>query len=207
MSGLLERIARRRRAAARAEQAPPAWREPHEPSEKSRKPGWRAYLEPVDNGAGGKPEPPKAQDEGGDPEPAAPEPVTSKRDTAPRWFAEAAAWTEDETDPEMAADTKGRAPEREVELEAEQREEQEPVGPASSPSGWRARAELRRRARYLRRLQEAQLRDLGEFVLELQRFGRERPELVREKAQVAAQTDDELRAIESALDRKRSHVP
>jgi hypothetical protein len=39
-------------------------------------------------------------------------------------------------------------------------------------------------------------------VLELHRFGRERPELVREKIELAARTDDELRALDAALDER-----
>jgi hypothetical protein len=62
------------------------------------------------------------------------------------------------------------------------------------------RAQLRRRARYLRQLRELQIRDLGGFALELHRFGQDRPELVAAKLQTAAETDHELRQIEQALD-------
>jgi hypothetical protein len=65
--------------------------------------------------------------------------------------------------------------------------------------GLLARSRLRRRARYLRRLRELQLRDLGGFVVELHRFGRERPDLVGAKVQAAADTDRELRALEQTL--------
>ena len=71
---------------------------------------------------------------------------------------------------------------------------------ADRPPGWLARSRIRRRARYLRRLRELQLRDIGGFVLELHRFGRARPDLVDAKVQAAAQTDRELRALEGALD-------
>jgi hypothetical protein len=54
--------------------------------------------------------------------------------------------------------------------------------------------------RYLRALREVQLRDLGGFLLELHRFGRERPDLVSAKVEWAAGTDRELRALEHALD-------
>ena len=60
------------------------------------------------------------------------------------------------------------------------------------------------RARYLRRLRELQLRDLGGFVVELRRLGRERPELVQAKVDGAAETDRELRALERALDERRA---
>ena len=62
---------------------------------------------------------------------------------------------------------------------------------------------MRRRVRYLRRLRELQLRDIGGFMVELHRFGRERPGLVEEKVNAAAQTDRELRALERALDEPR----
>jgi hypothetical protein len=58
---------------------------------------------------------------------------------------------------------------------------------------------MRRRARYLRRLREIQLRDIGGFVLELHRFGRERADLVQAKVAWAAHTDAELRRLERAL--------
>lgn len=74
-----------------------------------------------------------------------------------------------------------------------------PSGPGSPEPGFVARSRLRRRARYLRQLREIQLRDIGGFVLELHRFGRERPDLVREKVAWAAQTDAELRGLERAL--------
>ena len=77
------------------------------------------------------------------------------------------------------------------------------LAPASKP-GLRERGRIRRRARYLRRLREVQLRDVGGFVLELDRFGRERPDLVQAKIDNAARTDAELRALERVL---REHLP
>jgi len=62
---------------------------------------------------------------------------------------------------------------------------------------------MRRRVRYLRRLRELQLRDIGGFMVELHRYGRQRPALVEEKVMAAVQTDRELRALESALDERR----
>jgi hypothetical protein len=66
-------------------------------------------------------------------------------------------------------------------------------------NGLRERSRTRRRARYLRRLRELQLRDIGGFVVELHRFGRDRPDLVKAKVQAAAETDRELRELERAL--------
>jgi hypothetical protein len=61
------------------------------------------------------------------------------------------------------------------------------------------RGRARRRVQYLRRLREVELRDLGGFMVELHRFGTDRPELVREKIAAAAQTDAEIRTLEHAL--------
>jgi hypothetical protein len=65
--------------------------------------------------------------------------------------------------------------------------------------GFLARIGLRRRLRYLRRVRELQLRDIGGFALELYRFGRRRPELVLGKIEGALQTDRELRLLERLL--------
>jgi hypothetical protein len=73
-----------------------------------------------------------------------------------------------------------------------------------APAGLRGRAQMRRRARYLRKLRELQLRDIGGFVLELQRLGAERPELVQAKLADAGKTDRELRALERALGERQS---
>ncbi len=59
---------------------------------------------------------------------------------------------------------------------------------------------MRRRARYLRQLRELQLRDIGGFMVELHRFGRQQPELVKEKVQAAAVTHSELRSLQDALE-------
>jgi hypothetical protein len=73
------------------------------------------------------------------------------------------------------------------------------VPDAAESPGLLSRSRLRRRARYLRRLRELQLRDLGGFVVELHRFGRERPDLIGAKLEAAADTDRELRALEQTL--------
>jgi hypothetical protein len=71
--------------------------------------------------------------------------------------------------------------------------------PEIDPPSFLERGRIRRRARYLRRLREVQLRDLGGFLVELRRFAAERPEVVQEKLEEAARTDDELRRLEGAL--------
>jgi hypothetical protein len=62
---------------------------------------------------------------------------------------------------------------------------------------------MRRRARYLRQLREVQLRDIGGFLLECSRFGRQRPDIIRAKVAGVAHTDAELRALERALSQNR----
>jgi hypothetical protein len=79
----------------------------------------------------------------------------------------------------------------------------EPPAPEPTPD-FRERGALRRRARYLRRLREVQLRDLGGLVVELHRFGRERPDLVEAKVAIATNTASELRTLELALHDRRS---
>jgi hypothetical protein len=71
--------------------------------------------------------------------------------------------------------------------------------PAVSP-GLAQRTQMRRRARYLRQLRELQLRDIGGFMVELHRFGRQQPDLVQEKVAAAAQTHIELRTLEESRD-------
>jgi hypothetical protein len=79
--------------------------------------------------------------------------------------------------------------------------DQTPVGAAAS---LRERSRMRRRVRYLRRLRELQLRDLGGFLLEQKRLGRENPQVLQTKLEGAADTDRELQALEEALEERRS---
>jgi hypothetical protein len=69
--------------------------------------------------------------------------------------------------------------------------------------GFRARGRMRRRLRYLRRLRELQARDLGGLVFDLRRFERKRDDLVAQKIDQIRACDDELRALELALDERR----
>ena len=62
---------------------------------------------------------------------------------------------------------------------------------------------MRRRLRYLRRLRELQVRDLGGLVFDLRRFERKRDDLVAQKIDQIRACDDELRALELALDERR----
>jgi hypothetical protein len=76
-----------------------------------------------------------------------------------------------------------------------------PPGEPSPPAAptFLDRGKIRKRARFLRRLREVQLRDIGGFTLELRRLGRDRPNLLQAKVASAARTDRELRALERAL--------
>jgi len=62
---------------------------------------------------------------------------------------------------------------------------------------------MRRRLRYLRRLRELQVRDLGGLAFDLRRFERKRDDLVAQKIDQIRACDDELRALETALDERR----
>jgi hypothetical protein len=77
--------------------------------------------------------------------------------------------------------------------------------PDPTPS-FRERGRVRRRVRYLRRVRELQLRDLGGLVFELRRFGRQREDLVSEKLTQLETTDEELRQLETVLDDRRAVV-
>lgn len=63
----------------------------------------------------------------------------------------------------------------------------------------RQRAQLRRRAQYLRKLRNLQLRDLGGLIFDLHRFERQRDDLVASKLAGLEHTDGEMRAADAAL--------
>lgn len=75
--------------------------------------------------------------------------------------------------------------------------------PAPRRPGFRARGRMRRRVRYLRKLRELQVRDLGGLVFDLRRFERKRDDLVAQKIDQIRACDDELHALERALDERR----
>jgi hypothetical protein len=70
-------------------------------------------------------------------------------------------------------------------------------------AGYRDRARLRRRLRYLRRARELAFRDLGGFVFDAHRFDRRRDDIVAAKLKGLGGMDIELRSLESALDDRR----
>jgi ribosomal protein L40E len=78
---------------------------------------------------------------------------------------------------------------------------QEPI--PASPS-FRQRGRLRRRLRYLRRVRELGFRDLGGLVFDQHRFSQVNEALVHGKLAALAAVDAELRALEIALDDRRS---
>jgi hypothetical protein len=75
--------------------------------------------------------------------------------------------------------------------------------PRAAATGFRERGRLRRRLRYLRRARELGYRDLGGFIFDLHRFGREGADLVQSKLAALMAIDGELRALEAALGEHR----
>jgi hypothetical protein len=91
-------------------------------------------------------------------------------------------------------------------------EQTEETAAANAPAGqdpiparpsFRHRGRLRRRLRYLRRIRELGFRDLGGLVFDQHRFSQANEELVRSKVNALAAVDQELRALEHALDDHR----
>lgn len=77
----------------------------------------------------------------------------------------------------------------------------QPAGAAPEPElSFRDRARMRRRLRYLRRARELAFRDLGGLAFDLHRFQRRRDDLVQAKLGTLSAIDEELRALEIALD-------
>ena len=75
--------------------------------------------------------------------------------------------------------------------------------PAPGNPSFRHRGRLRRRLRYLRRVRELGFRDLGGLVFDQHRFSQANEELVRGKVNALAAVDQELRALEHALNDRR----
>ncbi|MDO8189623.1 hypothetical protein Q7L71_28760, partial [Conexibacter sp. CPCC 205706] len=79
----------------------------------------------------------------------------------------------------------------------------QPVPAVERKPGFRERGRMRRRLRYLRRLRELQVRDLGGLAFDLRRFERKRDDLVAQKVDQIRACDDELHALETALAERR----
>ena len=82
------------------------------------------------------------------------------------------------------------------------------IEPGAVPDepGFRIRGRLRRRLRYLRRVRELGLRDLGGLVFDLHRFERQGETLVAGKLAALTTVDSEVRELEAALDDRRELV-
>jgi hypothetical protein len=242
MSGLLERIVRRRRASASSRLGPPAGSDSQylfvEQSANGADAGLThgvngslpadappdvtAVVQTVvwtpDAGAAPTSETPGAVDEDRDkeevgarvseveavpaeeaPEPEAPEPEPAAEvGPAPEAIPELAPVPEVEAAPAEPETTPAFAEPEAAPAEPEATPAEPKPTPEPAPGFvWRGR--IRRRYRYLRQVREVQLRDIGGFMLELHRFGRERPDLVKAKLTGAAATDVELRALQRAL--------
>ncbi len=76
------------------------------------------------------------------------------------------------------------------------------AAPDAQP-GFRTRGRARRRARFLRRARELAYRDLGGLVYNLHRFSQRNDALVLAKLSTLGHIDDELRAIETAIDERK----
>jgi hypothetical protein len=76
------------------------------------------------------------------------------------------------------------------------------IVPASKAS-FRDRGKLRRRLRFLRRTRELAYRDIGGLIFDMRRFGRSRQDLLDAKLGALGAVDEELRALERALDDRR----
>jgi hypothetical protein len=68
---------------------------------------------------------------------------------------------------------------------------------------FRDRGLLRRRLRFLRRARELAYRDIGGLIFDMRRFGRNRQDLLDAKLAALGAVDQELRALERALDDRR----
>jgi hypothetical protein len=76
------------------------------------------------------------------------------------------------------------------------------IAPATKAS-FRDRGKLRRRLRFLRRTRELAYRDIGGLVFDMRRFNRSRQDLLDAKLGALGAVDQELRALERALDDRR----
>ena len=135
----------------------------------------------------------------GAPEPAAEQAVAAEQPTE---VVPAVAEAPSVEQPTVVADVvDATAPSEEAPAEAPAPEVPAGADPdaARSPA-FRQRGRLRRRLRYLRRVREIAFRDLGGLVFDLDRFGKERPDLIELKLEGLRAIDAELRALEVALE-------
>jgi hypothetical protein len=74
---------------------------------------------------------------------------------------------------------------------------------AAGKASFRDRGRLRRRLRFLRRTRELAYRDIGGLIFDMRRFSRSRQDLLDAKLGALGAVDQELRALERALDDRR----
>src|SRR4051812_18840270 len=130
---------------------------------------------------------------------AAPDAPTPPPAPAPTTEPQPPATTDQPTAVQQPAPLDAVAPEQPTTEQALAVVEPEVTPDAAPEESWRRRTLMRRRLRFLRRARELALRDLGGLVFDLDRFGRERPDLVRAKLDGLASLDTERRALETAL--------
>ena len=78
------------------------------------------------------------------------------------------------------------------------------VPPSPAKASFRDRGRLRRRLRFLRRARELAYRDIGGLIFDMRRFSRSRQDLLDAKLGALSAVDQELRALERALDDRRA---
>jgi hypothetical protein len=187
MSGLLDSIVRRRRASASSRLGPPSQ------ADLSPAPQRVNGIAPPNGGP-----PPHAQLNGAAPVTEPPPRVVEPEPEPERLIEEP-----EPDEPAPLAEPQEPQPKTEPEIEPEPQPSRATEQPQASaepqPPSFVERGRVRRRVRYLRRLREVQLRDLGGFIVELHRAHEIRPELVRDKLDSAIRTEAELRALERAL--------
>lgn len=79
---------------------------------------------------------------------------------------------------------------------------EEPPSQLPAEPGFLQRGRMRRRARFLRAARELAYRDLGGLVFDLHRFGARNDEVVAAKLETLRRIDEELRALEGALNER-----
>jgi hypothetical protein len=236
MSGLFQRIARRRsddasgdaapQTAAGASAPPPAGEPAGAQPPADATPGADAAAEqptrfiglPADQAAPAEPAP--SQQPAVDPAPAVaeqptvlfplvPDQPTVEHDTVPEETTAAISAAAAGSTPLGVGALPAPAPEQQPVVAqqtaaGESAEAAQPAQPeAERRPGFRERGRMRRRLRYLRRLRELQVRDLGGLAFDLRRFERKRDDLIAQKIDQIRACDDELRALETALDERR----
>jgi hypothetical protein len=197
MSGLMQRILRRRGRARLSPNAPPGADRAPADGHQAQPPTMEAPARPTGTGADVR----AATAEAATPDARAPAATTAPPTAA-------TATTHGEAPTTVAPAVAVAPPPAEQQGHPAEAGAPAPAGvPAEGPAerrpSFRERARLRRRLRFLRRLRELGFRDLGGLVFDQHRFGRPDDELVRAKLTALAAVDAELRALERVLADRR----